>query len=166
MANSAATPIATQVPSRWLTYTNRSYGYTLNIPSNFSIEEPHINDSDQSYVLFNSPGYLAGGSVSVTYEKILSVTDWVNRTEERAKEWNKEMFELVEKKASENPDGTGTAHLIYRAQLFKGLCIERNVEHLIVGHNRSYYFSSYMCEYESDVYGHILDTILQSFSVD
>ena len=155
------TPTPTPVQVRWRTYTNRSYGYTISVPSDWS-----INDSEKDNVTFTAPRVFAEFTLFFPDWFISSARNeldsWMSR---REREEEPEVFEVLERKDSQAADGTQTAYIRYRFQSETKYCIDEVQEILAIstGQRQSaIWIESKVCEHSYQDLQPVLDEILNS----
>lgn len=137
----------------WQSYTNTAYSYIISIPSDWSVD-----DSDESWVFFDSPDNFAGVIVDA-YSFQADLSSWVDQTLEYA-EADSVRFELFSQRVDENTYGTGVAFIIYLAQIASWSCLEHVKVLFVVTSSKSYSITSSMCHHAVDEYTEIERAIL------
>ena len=154
MSTPSPTPTSTIVPVRWQTYTNYNYGYSINVPKDWSVD-----DSDQSHLIFDSPNDEAGVSVAA-YNYPADLEDWVSLIIESEEDEYPRSFEIFSQRVDQNVDGTGTGFIILIGQSSSMYCVEHIKYSLVVTNWRSYYLRSVICELAINSYAEIERSIL------
>ncbi len=160
-ATSTPTPSPTPMPVIWRTYSNPAYGYSIEIPSYWKID-----DNDKTTVTFRAPNDFAGVGIYLLDWKVGSISEWANTIERSQRDFYKAKFEIVDREVSEHSDGTGNAYLLYRGQISDNNCIQFNGEILIVSYLRSYHFQQWACEHSLEEFEDIHSNILETFTID
>ena len=156
-----ALPGPTSALVQWRTYTNHSYGYSIDIPRNWKID-----DTEKDFVTFDSPDDFAYASVFFPDWHISSANeeldDWLER---RKQDDNPVLLQVLERESERDSDGTLKAYVRYRYQGESQYCIELIEEYLVVSPGPSQvsvWLESSSCEHALDEYDPILEGILRS----
>ena len=151
----------TPVPVDWRTYMNHAYGYSIEIPRDWEIDE-----TEKDNVKFDSPSYYAYANVFIPDWKITSASqeldDWLDK---RKREDNPLVLEVLGKESERDADGTLKAYIRYRYQSEAQYCVEVIEEYLVVSGGApqsSIWLGSSSCEHSLDEYRPILKSILAS----
>ena len=151
----------TAAPVVWRTYTNHHYGYTIEVPSNWD-----INDSDKADVSFTAPQVFAVFTLFFPDWYIGSARNeldsWIDRQE---KDDDPVLFEVLERDEYQDDEGIQTAYVRYRFQSDAEYCIDVVEEILVVAsgaRQSSIWIESKVCEHSYQELQPVLDEILDS----
>ena len=154
------TPTPAPTPQvRWRTYTNNTHDYTINIPSDWSID-----DGDKDFVLFQSSDGFANADVFVPDFYIRSANKELTDYIERIRPDYPAVFELVNQTSSRNSDGSEVAYIQYRKQSSREYCTELVYEWLWVYDSIAYWLALSVCEHSFVNYESILTSIYDSLT--
>ena len=144
---------------RWRTYANNTHDYTINIPSDWSID-----DGDKDFVLFQSSDGFANVDVFVPDSSIQSANKELTDYIERIRPDYPAVFELLHQSSSRNSDGSEVAYIQYRKQSSREYCTELAYEWLWVYESIAYWLALSVCEHSFDEYESILTSIYDSLT--
>ena len=154
------TPTPARTPQvRWRTYTNSTHDYTINIPSDWSID-----DEDKDFVLFQSSDGFANVDVFVPDSSIRSANKELTDYIERIRPDYPAVFELLHQSSSRNSDGSEVAYIQYRKQSSREYCTELAYEWLWVYDSIAYWLALSVCEHSFGEYESILASIYDSLT--
>ena len=153
-------PTPTSVPVRWGTYSNWTYGYSVQVPIDWTID-----DSNESKVYFRSFDGNSDMNIYAYDYRVRSLEDWVSRRIDANRNWNKVAFEVLQKDIENLANGEGIAFVKYRAQSSTEYCSEETTELFLVTYAASYLIRFDICEHSFDKYFVIQDSVLGSFNL-
>ncbi len=154
------TPTPNLTGSRWRTYTNGAYDYTLSVPRGWQID-----DRDKSAVEFDRRDKYAGFGIFAYECPVDSIEDFVETSIDYRIGFYKTTFQLIEKAIFNNHDGAG-AYLVYRAQINPDNCVQLNREVFLVADSSTYVLQLWICEHSLDEYVDVGTAMLDSFTLN
>ena len=158
------TPVPTSSPRPtstsqvfWKTYTNSSSDFSINIPSNWLID-----DSDPESVSFDDPGDFAGVWVGVDHPVYSQagelLEDWIRRQE---KEYQGS-FDLMQGVNESKVSGEQIAYARYRLQASTQYCLYEVEEWVWVRGRKSHWLQVGVCTHSIEEYKEVTSAIAAS----
>ena len=150
------TQVATTIPGNWQTYDNRSFGYSVQVPSDWSID-----DREKDYVYFTSQDEFAEAVIFIPDYRIWSSEDRLEEFVEGLKP-DYHFLEVLDRDSTTFDGGGEVAYIQYRSQYSPILCIEVFEEWLWVYGSTSYWLSLSVCEHSFEEHDPVLYSIWDS----
>ncbi|MDE2939982.1 MAG: S1C family serine protease [Chloroflexota bacterium] len=153
------TPEPSPVPvvDDWQTYSHPRYGYTIEIPAGWT-----INDKEEGRLDLLSPGEYAAVHIFTFDSQAVSLEAWVEETIRTLREYNQELFEVTYRRIEEQENGTGVAAIIYWGRTSLEFCITYRTHMFIVLEGGGLTIESRMCKESIEEYEEVVARILKS----
>ena len=155
------TRIPTPTPVRWQTYTNSTYRYTIEVPRDWKID-----DSDKSFVSFESPDQVANATVEY-FNWPTDLEAWADELIEFYRNDSIYAFEVFTRDIKMRYDSLiGAGHIFLGTKPSGPYCLQTVGILLYTLVTRSYAVTSVVCAQDADQYLSIKQTIIKSFSLN
>ena len=156
-----ALPVATpeEPADGWRSYTHPIHGYSIEIPDDWT-----IRDEQQDRLDLLSPGEHAAVHIFTFDSRPSSLGAWVEETIESLRDYNKELFEITQRRIEELDDGTGVAAIMYWGQTAPEFCVTYRSHLFVATETLSATIESRICEDFINAYELDLARILKSIA--
>jgi hypothetical protein len=151
-------PTPAPVPVGWKTYNNWTYGYSIEVPSDWSIDE-----SDKSSVYLRSQDGAADIYLLSFSSNLGSLEGWIERAARDNRSRSKVFFQELDRYTRVEPDGRGGGYLVFRSHESIDYCVDYSTYFFFFSHGRSFLAEIDVCEHSLDLLGPITDRIWDSF---
>ena len=150
-------PTPAAVQARWRTYDNFDHGYSVEIPSDWSIDE-----SDKSSVYLRSHDGAADIYLFSFSSNLGSLEGWMDRTARENRSRSKVLFQELDRYTKVDPDGTGGGYLVFRSHEALDYCVDYSTYFFFFSYSSSFLAEIDVCEHALDLLGPITDQIWDS----